>query len=192
MGGALEQRIAMWIATGILMLLTLLLLFVLYPMKELRVEGSPETWSGPRRPVVSRLPNIDDGFNPSTSNDTARISVFGLGSMARWTFTGGDTTMPKKSLDTIAFLNLLRPSNPVITTSHGGDAMSGITGEALGTTVIRKERSQSADDPYSTSRGYPGGTANRGRGLDRAGAWMRHHGAKTLRGGGVDMAPLRS
>lgn len=31
--GSLKQRIAMWVATGILMLFTLLLLFVLYPMK---------------------------------------------------------------------------------------------------------------------------------------------------------------
>ena len=188
--GSLEQRIAMWIASGILMLLTLLLLLVLYPMKEVRVERGPYTWPGPHRPVVSRFPNMENGFNLGTSNGTARMSVFGLGSMTRWTFAGGDTTTPARSPDAIDFMNLPRPLSPVVTASHRGEVMSGTKGEALGTTVIKRERYRSADDPYGTSRGYPGGMANRGRGLDRTGSWMRQHGARSARRD-ADVTPLR-
>lgn len=192
MRGSWEQRITMWVAAGILMFLSLLFLFALFPFREVRVEGRPETWPRPRRPIVVRLLFMEDGFKPGNLNDKARMSVFGLGAMTRWTFLGRETTTPAQSPDTITFMNLPRPLGPVLTTSHGGEEIPGTTGDALGTTVIRNERSRSANGWHSTSKGYPGNAGTMGRGLDRTGSWMRQQGAKTARARDIGVVPLRS
>lgn len=154
------------------------------------MEGSPETWPGPHRHTVARLPNMEDRSKPGNSSDMARMSIFGLGSMTRWTFTGGDATTPAQSPDTIAFINLPRPLSPVVTTSHGREGIPETIGEVLGTTVIRRESSRSAGGWYGTSKSYPGNAGNRGRGLDRKGSWMRQQGAKTARVKDVDAVPF--
>lgn len=191
MRGSLEQRITMWVAAGILMFLSLLFLFVLFPFREVRVEGSPETWPGPRRSIVARLPNMEDLSKRGNSSDMVRMSAFGLGAMARWTFTGGDTTTPAESPDTIACMNLPRPLSPVVTSSHGGEGIPETIGEALGTTVIRTQRSRSTNGQQCTMKGYPGNMGDRGRGLDRSGSWMRQQGAKAGRARDVDVVPVR-
>lgn len=191
MRGSLEQRVTMWIVAGFMMLLTLLILLVLYPIKEVRVEGSPEVRPRSRRSTVARLPDTKDGLKPGSSNDTARMSIFGLGSMTRWTFANDDiTARPTQSLDTL-FTNLPRPPSPVVTTSSRGEEVTGTTGAALGTTVTRKERSRSVDGTYGTWTDHPGGTGNRKGGLVQTERWMRQHGAKSLRGRDVDVAHLR-